>query len=115
MRAMQLVCSSVAAANDIASAAPNAPAARNACVTLGIAAPHQGCCHRARQHKIARMAWAMMARGERYREPVALAAIAPDIRRDVMLGGRTARNAAPVDPADQDNPIWAIASSNARF
>ena len=25
-------------------------------------------------NKIARMAWAMMARGERYREPVALAA-----------------------------------------
>jgi hypothetical protein len=28
----------------------------------------------ARANKIARMAWAMMARGERYREPVALAA-----------------------------------------
>jgi transposase len=35
------------------------------------------------------MAWAMMAKGERYKEPVALAAvneIAPDIRRDVKVG-----------------------------
>ena len=40
-------------------------------------------------NKIARMAWAMMARGERYKEPIALAAvneIAPDNRRDVKVG-----------------------------
>ena len=40
-------------------------------------------------NKIARMAWAMMARGVRYKEPVALAGvneIAPDIRRDVKVG-----------------------------
>jgi hypothetical protein len=36
------------------------------------AAANEGCCHRA--NKIARMAWAMMARGERYKEPLALAA-----------------------------------------
>ena len=39
-------------------------------------------------NKIARMVWAMMARGERYKEPVALARfeIAPDNRRDVKVG-----------------------------
>jgi transposase len=39
-------------------------------------------------NKITRMAWAMMARGERYKEPIAVAAegIAPDIRRDVTVG-----------------------------
>jgi hypothetical protein len=36
------------------------------------AAANEGCCYRARQ-QIARMVWAMMARGERYKEPVALA------------------------------------------
>ena len=39
-------------------------------------------------NKIARMAWAMMVKGERYKAPVALAAkrIASDIRRDVKVG-----------------------------
>ncbi|HEY1895354.1 MAG TPA: hypothetical protein VGG62_03740, partial [Terracidiphilus sp.] len=36
-------------------------------------------------------------------------------RCDVRLAGRTARNAEPVDPGDQDNPQCAIASSNASF
>ena len=39
-------------------------------------------------NKIARMVWAMMARGERYKEPVATCAIneiAPDNRRDVKV------------------------------
>jgi hypothetical protein len=38
-------------------------------------------------NKIARMAWAMMAKGERDKEPVALRReIAPSFRRDVMVG-----------------------------
>jgi len=36
-------------------------------------AAYQGCCHRTRQ-KIARMAWAIITKGGRYKEPVALAA-----------------------------------------
>jgi transposase len=35
-------------------------------------AADQSCCHRACQ-KIARMAWAIMAKGERYKNPIALA------------------------------------------
>ena len=39
-------------------------------------------------NKIARMAWAMMTKGERYKEPSRLRRneIAPDIRRDVKVG-----------------------------
>ena len=40
-------------------------------------------------NKIARMAWAMMARGKRYKEPVALAGlneITPGVQRDVKVG-----------------------------
>jgi hypothetical protein len=40
-------------------------------------------------NKLTRMTWAMMARGERYKEPVALCGlkeIAPDNRRDVTVG-----------------------------
>jgi hypothetical protein len=51
-------------------------------------------------NKIARMAWAMMARGERYKEPAAR--------------GRTARNAEPVDPAIRTTH-QGRALSNARF
>jgi hypothetical protein len=39
---------------------------------IGTAA-YQGRSHRTR-HKIARMVWAIMTKGERYKEPVALAA-----------------------------------------
>jgi len=43
----------------------------------------------------------MMAKGERYKEPIALAAWARSRRSPGgmwKLGGRTARNAEPVDP-----------------
>ena len=44
--------------------------------------------------------WAMMARGERLREPVGFSVneIAPDIRRDVKVGRANSTNAEPVDP-----------------
>jgi len=63
------------------------------------------------------MAWAMMAKGERYKQPVALAGvneIAPVNRRDVKVGRRTARNAEPVDPAIRTTTS-ASALSNAGF
>ena len=44
----------------------------------------------------------MMAKDERYKQPISARAvnkIASGIRRDVKVGGRTARNAMPVDPA----------------
>jgi transposase len=53
-------------------------------------------------NKTARMAWAMMAKGERYKQPLALARRTRSRRATgVMprLGGRTARNAEPIDPA----------------
>ncbi len=42
-------------------------------LTALLLANRQGRCHRT-ANKLARMAWAMMARGERYRNPLALAA-----------------------------------------
>jgi hypothetical protein len=59
-------------------------------------------------NKMTRIAWAMMAKGERYKEPAAprgVNEIAPGIPRDMKVGGRTARNAEPVDSGDHDNPL----------
>jgi hypothetical protein len=44
-------------------------------------------------NKIARMAWAVMAKGERYKQPAALAVnqIAPENRRDVKVGRANSR------------------------
>jgi len=63
--------------------------------------------------KLARTAWAMMARHQRYQEP-------PRFRRklgtprDVMVG-KDEQHSEPVAPGDQDNPLWATASSNAWY
>src|SRR5262245_23108543 len=49
-------------------------------------------------NKIARMARAMMARGERYKEPIALA------RRDVKVGKANSTQCRAGRSGDQDNP-----------
>ena len=53
-------------------------------------------------NKIARMAWAIMAKGEHYKEPAALAAWTRSRQTagvTLWLEGRAVRNAEPVDPA----------------
>ena len=73
------------------------------------AAAHQGRGHRARQQD-RQDGLGDDGQGERYREPAGSRPneITPGIRRDVRLGGRTARNAEPVDPAIRKTH-WAIA------